>query len=128
MALTSNAGVEQKVDKKKEKTVSLIRELSNQGHLRARTRGEGIWNSKHMDQTVVLCILAHSPVHILLMKLMEIEPLRALSPFCSGGQLMPTQRKTKPSQPVSLPFIIVRATAAALPVSPQNPPSVCVCF
>lgn len=68
------------------------------------------------------------PVHVLLMKLIEIEPLKALSPLCSGGQLMPTQTKTKPSKPVSLPFIIVRMTAAALPVSPQNPPRVCVCF
>lgn len=66
-------------------------------------------------------------VHVLLMKLMEIEPLKALSPFCSGGQLMQTKTKTKPSQPVSLPFIIVRTTAAALPVSLQNPTSVCVC-
>lgn len=65
--------------------------------------------------------------NVALMKLMEIEPLKALSSFCSGGQLMPTQTKTKPSQPVSLPFIIVRTTAAALPVSPQNPPSACVC-
>lgn len=40
---------------------------------------------------------------------------------------MSTQTETKPSQPVSLPFIIVRMTAAALPVSPRSPPSVCVC-
>ena len=67
------------------------------------------------------------PVHVLLVKLMEIEPLKTLSLLCSGGQLMSTQTETKPSQPVSLPFIIVRTTAAALPVSPQSPPSVCVC-
>lgn len=32
--------------------------------------------------------------------------------------------RDKSIQPVSLPFIIVRTTAGALPVSPQNPPSV----
>lgn len=53
--------------------------------------------------------------HILLMKLMEIEPLQVLSPLRSGGPFMPEQTKTKPSQPVSSPFITVRPTAAALP-------------
>lgn len=58
------------------------------------------------------------------MKLMQIEPLKALSPLCSGGRLQ-KQTKTKPPQNVSLPFIIVRPTAAALPVS-QLPPPKCV--
>lgn len=53
------------------------------------------------------------------MKLMQIEPLKALSPLCSGGRLQ-KQTKTKPPQSVCLPFIIVRPTAAALPVS-QHP-------
>lgn len=60
----------------------------------------------------------------LLMKLMEIEPLKALSPFRSGGQFMQTQPKTKTSQPVAPLSVIVRRTAAALPVSPHNPPRV----
>lgn len=118
VALTSNGGgVEQTVDKKKEKRGS---------HLRERRKDEGKWESRHMDETVIVRVSAHMPAHALLMKLIEIEPLKALSPFCSGGQLMATQTKTKPSQTVSLPFIIVRTTAATLPISPQSP-QVCVC-
>lgn len=60
------------------------------------------------------------------MKLMQIEPLKALSPLCSGGRLQ-KQTKTKPPQSVSLPFIIVRPTAAALPVSQQPTTPKCVC-
>lgn len=57
---------------------------------------------------------------------MQIEPLKSLSPLCSGGRLQ-KQTKTKAPQSVSLPFIIVRPTAAALLVS-QNPlPNLSVC-
>lgn len=67
-------------------------------------------------------VSAHMAVDVFLVKLMKIEPLKASSPFCSGRQT-----KTKPPQSVSfLPFIIVRTTAAPLPVSQQTPPSVCV--
>lgn len=91
----------------------------------AEKRRRGLWES--CDKRTK-CVTAHMPVHVLRVKLMEIESLKALSPFFSGGQSMSMQTKTKPSQPVSLPFIIVRTTAAVLPVSPQNPPSVHVCF
>lgn len=37
----------------------------------------------------------HVPLHSSLMKLMEIEPLKALSLLRSGGQSTPTQTKTK---------------------------------
>lgn len=131
MALTSKNGVEQKLDRKSLKRGSSRDELKESRPVeREEEGGENVGIARHVDKKVIVCVCvcvsAHMPVHVLLMKLMEIEPLKALSPFCSGGQLVLTQTKTKPSQPVSLPFIIVRATAAALPVSPQNPPSVCV--
>ncbi len=122
--------MEQKLDKKKEKRGSSgdeelkeSRPVERQGT--GGGGGVGIGAYGRDINCVHVCLM---PAYVLLVKLIEIEPLKALSPFCSGGQLMPTQTKTKPSKPVSLPFIIVRTTAAALPVSPQNPPSVCVCF
>lgn len=69
-------------------------------------------------------VSAHMAVHVP-EKLVQIEPLKASSPLCSGGRLL-EQTKTKPPQRVSLPFIIVRTTAAALPVSQQNTPK-CAC-
>lgn len=48
---------------------------------------------RHVDEKVIVCVCvsAHMPAHVLSVKLMEIEPLKALSPFCSGGQSVPTQ-------------------------------------
>ena len=81
-----------------------------------------------MGETVIVsvCASAHMPVHVLLMNLMEIGPLKTLSLFCSGGQLMPTQTKTEVPQPVFLSLIIVRTTAAALPASVCKNPSHCI--
>lgn len=59
------------------------------------TGEEGAWASQHMDKTVIVSILAQLPVYVLPMKLMEIEPLKALSPFCSGGRVMLMQTKAK---------------------------------
>lgn len=52
---------------------------------------------------------------------MEIEPLKTLPPLRSGGQSAATQ-KQRTKKPVSPPFIIVSATAAAFPASPAKIP------
>lgn len=75
-----------------------------------------------------MCVCsAHMPLHALPMKLMEIEPLKALSSFCSGGQLMATQTETKASN-LSLYHLSLLERQLEHSQYPRKIPQVCLCF
>lgn len=83
-------------------------------------KGKGQLKGRRKTEEVRTSVSTHTSVHVWFVKMMEIEPLEALSSLRSRGTPDAVRTKAEPSKPVSAPFITVRTTAAAPPLIPPN--------